>query len=75
MDFGDVEAADSKEFERLYNEQRQVQEVFAKALPFALKAYELDPSNETALQKLSGIYFALNQMSSYVNFKLQLQNL
>jgi len=60
MDFGDPEAGDSEEFDRLYNDQKQVQEMFAKALPFTLKVYELDPNNETALTMLSGIAAAFS---------------
>jgi hypothetical protein len=49
-------------FEELFAVQERVMELFTKALPYMLKAYELDPTRKTTLQGLSGIYFGLNDI-------------
>lgn len=49
-------------FEELFAVQERVMELFTKALPYMLKAYELDPTRKATLQGLSGIYFGLNDI-------------
>ncbi len=59
-------------FEELFLVQERVMALFTMALPYMLKAYELDPTRIAALQGLSGIYFGLNdiEQSEYYQKKL-----
>ena len=50
------------EREELFEAQEQVMLLFAKALPYADKAHQLNPSEKKTIQMLSGIYFGMNDM-------------
>lgn len=62
-------------FERLFLIQEQVMELFQKALPYMLKAYELDPTRKATLQGLSGIYFGLNDLEKSEYYQNELKKL
>jgi tetratricopeptide (TPR) repeat protein len=46
-----------------------------KALPFALKAYKINPSNKHVLQALVGIYFAIDDKKAVSKYKNELKKL
>jgi hypothetical protein len=46
--------------------------LFQKALPFVLKANQLDPSNFNALKALEGIYYNLNQQEKYAQVQARI---
>jgi tetratricopeptide (TPR) repeat protein len=46
-----------------------------KALPFALKAYQMDPSRKHVLQALIGIYFSVNDKKAVSKYKNELKKL
>lgn len=46
-----------------------------KALPFALKAYKMDPSRKHILQALIGIYFSINDIKAVSKYKNELNKL
>ena len=63
------------DFTTLAQIQDECVDLFKKALPFALKAYELEPKNKNVLEMLSGIYFGLNDLDKSNQFKTELENL
>ncbi|MCC7303656.1 MAG: hypothetical protein IT233_13530 [Bacteroidia bacterium] len=46
---------------------------FKQALPYALKAYELDPKRRETLVSLSGIYFSLHENDKEAQIKAELE--
>tara|TARA_B110000046_G_C12987368_1_gene396262 strand:- start:266 stop:1198 length:933 start_codon:yes stop_codon:yes gene_type:complete len=62
-------------FEELFAVQEKVMELFTMALPYMLKAYELDPTRKATLQGLSGIYFGLNDIEQSEYYQLELDKL
>lgn len=46
--------------------------LFQKALPFVLKANQLDPSNFNALKALEGIYYNLNEQEKYAQIQARI---
>ncbi|MGB3778318.1 MAG: hypothetical protein WA960_08150 [Tunicatimonas sp.] len=46
--------------------------LFQKALPFVLKANQLDPSNFNALKALEGIYYNLNEQEKYAQVQARI---
>jgi hypothetical protein len=50
-------------------------QLFKQSLPFAERAYELDPKREETLQELSGIYFGLNDYDKSKLFQEKLDEL
>lgn len=62
-------------FEELFAIQEKVMELFQKALPYMLKAYELDPKRKATLQGLSGIYFGLNDIEKSEYYQKELEKL
>lgn len=46
--------------------------LFQKALPFVLKANQLDPSNYNALKALEGIYYNLNEKEKYAQIQARI---
>ena len=62
-------------FEELFMVQERVMELFSKALPYMLKAYELDPTRKATLQGLSGIYFGLNDIEKSEYYQQELEKL
>jgi hypothetical protein len=63
------------DFTTLAQIQDECIDLFKKALPFAQKAYELDPTNKNVLEMLSGIHFGLNDLDKSNQFKAELENL
>ena len=71
-----IESMDYEDdFEKLFLIQEQVLELFKKALPYMLKAYELDPNRKATLQGLTGIYYGLNNIEKSEEFKAKLEAL
>lgn len=62
-------------FDELFRIQEKVMELFSKALPYMLKAYELDPTRKAILQGLSGIYFGLNDIEKSEYYQKELEKL
>lgn len=62
-------------FEELFAIQEKVMELFSKALPYMLKAYELDSTRKATLQGLSGIYFGLNDIEKSEYYQKELEKL
>lgn len=62
-------------FEELFMIQEKVMSLFQKALPYMLKAYELDPTRKATLQGLSGIYFGLNDLEKSEYYQKELEKL
>ncbi len=62
-------------FDELFKIQEKVMELFTKALPFMLKAYELDPTRKATLQGLSGIYFGLSDIEKSEYYQKELEKL
>lgn len=50
-------------------------ELFKQSLPFAEKAYEMEPKREETLIVLSGIYYSLNEFEKSDKYKEMLDNL
>jgi hypothetical protein len=50
-------------------------ELFKQSLPFAEKAYEMEPKREETLIVLSGIYYSLNEFEKSDKYKQMLDNL
>jgi hypothetical protein len=50
-------------------------ELFKQSLPFATKAYEIEPKREETLIVLSGIYYSLNDFEKSKAYKDMLDNL
>ena len=63
------------DFEKLFEIQERVLELFKKALPYMLKAYELEPNRKATLQGLTGIYYGLNNIEKSEEFKQKLEAL
>lgn len=61
------------DFEKLFEIQERVLELFRQALPYMLKAYELEPNRKATLQGLTGIYFGLSNTEKSEEFKLKLE--
>lgn len=55
--------------------QDEVVQLFQKALPYAVKAYDLNPKRKETLIMLSGIYFSLNEMEKSQEIQKQLDEL
>ncbi|MBL4652037.1 MAG: hypothetical protein JKY53_04105 [Flavobacteriales bacterium] len=55
--------------------QDEVVQLFQMALPFAEKAYQLNPKRKETLIMLSGIYFSLNEMEKSQEIQKQLEEL
>ena len=55
--------------------QDEVVQLFQKALPYAIKAYNLNPKRKETLIMLSGIYFSLNEMEKSQEIQKQLDEL
>lgn len=62
-------------FEELFLVQERVMELFTMALPYMLKAYELDPTRKATLQGLSGIYFGLSDIEKSEYYQQELEKL
>jgi hypothetical protein len=50
-------------------------ELFKQSLPFAEKAYVIEPKREETLIVLSGIYYSLNEFEKSDKYKEMLDNL
>ena len=74
-----VDIINSQNYNIDFTTLAQIQEecivLFKKALPFALKAYELDPKNKNVLEMLSGIHFGLNDLDKSNQYKTELEAL
>jgi hypothetical protein len=57
------------------NIQDQAKELFKKALPYALKAYSLNPKRREVLVCLQGIYFSLYEFEKSDEFKAKVEEL
>lgn len=57
------------------NIQDQAKELFKKALPYALKAYSLNPKRREVLIALQGIYFSLYEFEKSDEFKAKVEEL
>jgi tetratricopeptide (TPR) repeat protein len=55
--------------------QDEAKDNFKKALPYALKAYRLNPKKREVLIALQGIYFSLYEFGPSEEFKLKLEKL
>lgn len=55
--------------------QEQAKELFKKALPYALRAYALNPKRREVLVCLQGIYFSLYEFEKSDQFKLAIEQL
>ena len=54
-------------------EYEEVGRLFIQALPYAERAYHLDPENREVVNLLMGIYFGLNDMPRYDELKRRLE--
>jgi len=63
------------DFEKLFEIQERVLELFRQALPYMLKAYELEPNRKATLQGLTGIYYGLSNIEKSEEYKLKLEQL
>ena len=68
----DVFEKDIFEFDQLLN---VCAGLFQKALPYVLKANQLDPSNYNALKALEGIYYNLNEQEKYAQVQVRIHAL
>ncbi len=69
-----IEGMDQEDdFEKLFETQELVLELFRKALPYMLKAYELEPNRKATLQGLTGIYYGLSNIEKTEEFKKKLE--
>ena len=57
------------------NIQDQAKDLFKKALPYALKAYVLNPKRKEVLIALQGIYFSLYEFDKSDEFKAKVEQL
>ncbi|GAB5539144.1 MAG: hypothetical protein Salg2KO_12470 [Salibacteraceae bacterium] len=57
-----MQSGKAKSPDELIAIQQEVEATFNKALPYALKAYEISPNHVGTLTMLSGIYFGLNDI-------------
>ena len=57
------------------NIQDQAKELFKKALPYALKAYSLNPKRREVLIALQGVYFSLYEFEKSDEFKAKVEEL
>lgn len=64
-----------QDLEQLFAIQEKVINLFTTALPFMLKAYELDPDRTATLEGLSGIYYSLSDMEKSEFYKQKLEAL
>lgn len=64
-----------QDFETLFAIQAQVMDLFGAALPYMLKAYELNPLRKETLVGLSGIYFGLNNIEESEKYQAELKKL
>jgi len=64
-----------QDFETLFAIQAQVMDLFSAALPYMLKAYELNPLRKETLVGLSGIYFGLNNIEESEKYQAELKKL
>lgn len=55
--------------------QDEVVQLFQRALPYAERAYQLNPKRKETLIMLSGIYFSLNEMEKSQEIQKQLEEL
>ena len=65
----------NEDFEIIFAKQEKVIELFEAALPYMLKAYELDPYRKEVLQGLSGIYYGLSDMEKSEYYQTLLEKL
>lgn len=59
----------------VFDVQDRSVELFKQSLPFAEKAYEMEPKREETLIVLSGIYYSLNEFEKSDKYKEMLDNL
>ena len=57
------------------NIQDQAKDLFKKALPYALKAYALNPKRKEVLIALQGVYFSLYEFDKSDEFKAKVEQL
>lgn len=59
----------------IFDVQDHSVDLFKQSLPFAEKAYEIEPKREETLIVLSGIYYSLNEFEKSKDYQKMLENL
>jgi tetratricopeptide (TPR) repeat protein len=59
----------------VFDVQDKSVELFKQSLPFATKAYEIEPKREETLVVLSGIYYSLNEFEKSKEYQKMLEDL